>query len=492
MTQELEIIVCKFGGSGNATKAQIDQQFEIIQADPRRRLIVDSAPGIPPGATDFPYNEKITDMLIALARSFRGMGELDEALFTGILQRYDAIIQSYQQDGLQTNPFEDFRQQLEERTRYFTQTMSAEQHEDNVKRSGEEFHSQLMTFIAKEVFGLNAIYFDPQGTNIIRPPFTKGRFDYTRTMANIKANLAQQLVDDPTLIVFTPGFYGFTPDGIPITTDRGGSDTTAGVYAGAFAKSGLFPNVLYENWTDQSMRVTDPNFWPAAAGLPPIPEITYPELRELRFGILYPDALHPCQITDTEIHLRDWKDPSNPGTKILPRRNIETHELGCPIGVNGETYYRSMIVSMEDMARAGIGHAITSTLMNLGIPYESMPASADSIRVIIEESYLTKYGDEIEAGIRERLKESANGSAGEITPQIFEPDHKLGVLRIAGYGVRSNKVSVLSRTLTALERVGIEDFETIESGGADYVMTLGLHIHDLKPAVTAVCEEFYG
>jgi aspartate kinase len=53
-------IVCKFGGTSMADAGQIRKVVSIIRADPRRRLIVVSAPG-----KRDPSDQKITDLLYA-------------------------------------------------------------------------------------------------------------------------------------------------------------------------------------------------------------------------------------------------------------------------------------------------------------------------------------------------------------------------------------------------------------------------------------------
>ena len=52
------MIVCKFGGSSLADAVQIQKVKEIVDADPRREIVIVSAPGKRTSA-----DEKVTDML---------------------------------------------------------------------------------------------------------------------------------------------------------------------------------------------------------------------------------------------------------------------------------------------------------------------------------------------------------------------------------------------------------------------------------------------
>lgn len=54
--------VVKFGGSSLASGKQIEKVFNIVNADPERKIIVVSAPG-----KRFSEDDKVTDLLIACA-----------------------------------------------------------------------------------------------------------------------------------------------------------------------------------------------------------------------------------------------------------------------------------------------------------------------------------------------------------------------------------------------------------------------------------------
>ena len=74
------IVVCKFGGSSITTKADIEQIKWIMRDDPRRRIVVVSAPG-----KRDKDDAKVTDLLIQLAEA------KDHSLLARITEKYRAL-----------------------------------------------------------------------------------------------------------------------------------------------------------------------------------------------------------------------------------------------------------------------------------------------------------------------------------------------------------------------------------------------------------------
>src|SRR5664279_1943316 len=77
--------VVKFGGSSLADARQIRKVFEIVRADPERRIVVVSAPG-----KRSPEDMKVTDLLIALAEDQLAGAPTDAAL-DRVVERFREI-----------------------------------------------------------------------------------------------------------------------------------------------------------------------------------------------------------------------------------------------------------------------------------------------------------------------------------------------------------------------------------------------------------------
>ena len=78
--------VIKFGGTSLATAGQVKKVCNIILADPKRRLVVVSAPG-----KRFDEDIKVTDLLIALAEACLTGGNVRE-IAEKIVSRFKDII----------------------------------------------------------------------------------------------------------------------------------------------------------------------------------------------------------------------------------------------------------------------------------------------------------------------------------------------------------------------------------------------------------------
>ena len=79
------IKVVKFGGSSLADARQVRKVFEIVRADPERRIVVVSAPG-----KRSPEDMKVTDLLIALAEA-QLAGAPTAAALDRVVERYREI-----------------------------------------------------------------------------------------------------------------------------------------------------------------------------------------------------------------------------------------------------------------------------------------------------------------------------------------------------------------------------------------------------------------
>lgn len=69
------MIVCKFGGTSVASAEQIQKVANIVKANPKRKIVVVSAPG-----KRFSDDIKVTDLLIDLADAVLQNGEVEAKL----------------------------------------------------------------------------------------------------------------------------------------------------------------------------------------------------------------------------------------------------------------------------------------------------------------------------------------------------------------------------------------------------------------------------
>jgi len=282
-----EIIVCKFGGTSLASVENIRRVVDIIKADPRRRIIVVSAPG-KRNSADTKMTDTLFDMFFRKER-----GECFDDVYKHFAKRFHDIEEAF---GIKT----DLREILEEFYKQI-QTGSA----DFITSSGEYFMAKVMAAI------LGFEFVDIDTTHVIslrverqgRPAENKYAVDLDASHKNFKPFKNKNVV--------VPGFYGVTPEGSIYTFSRGGSDITGAIMANIADAS------TYENWTDvDGVFDKDPNIHKDAK---PFAEITYAKVEELAKDgahVLHPDCINYARMKNIPIHLKNTFNPGGAGTLI--------------------------------------------------------------------------------------------------------------------------------------------------------------------------------
>ncbi len=115
---------------------------------------------------------------------------------------------------------------------------------------------------------------------------------------------------DADVYVIT-GFIASTPEGVPTTLGRNGSDHSAAIFASLLEASSL------TIWTDtDGVMSADPRYVPDAQ---PLDSLTYEEAMELAyFGarVIHPRTLAPAVEQEIPISIRSTFAPEKPGTRI--------------------------------------------------------------------------------------------------------------------------------------------------------------------------------
>src|SRR5262249_50227554 len=110
------------------------------------------------------------------------------------------------------------------------------------------------------------------------------------------------------------GFIASTPDGVPTTLGRGGSDFSAAIIAAALGA------LRVEIWTDvDGVMTTDPKLCPDARV---IRKMSFDEAAELpQFGakVLHPATLVPAMRENIPVYVLNSRNPESEGTEIVAR-----------------------------------------------------------------------------------------------------------------------------------------------------------------------------
>jgi aspartate kinase len=276
--QKTETIVCKFGGTSLANTENIKKVCEIIASDPRRRIIVVSAPG-----KRTKTDTKITDRLIEIY-NLQKSGQNFEKPFREFAERFYEIERAF---GLETD----------------LKTVMGEFHDELVGRDLDFITSTGEYFMAKILAAILGFRFvDLDKTQII--VFDRnGRVDLQTA--------AERFAPFKNDRIVIPGFYGVTTTGTVKTFPRGGSDITGAIIAN------LADAAEYENWTDvDGIYDRDPNRFADAVRFETLTYDAVEKLARAGANVLHYDCVKFVRAKKIPIHLRNTFNPSATGTIV--------------------------------------------------------------------------------------------------------------------------------------------------------------------------------
>lgn len=446
--------VVKFGGSSLASGKQIEKVFNIVNADPERKIIVVSAPG-----KRFSADNKVTDLLIACAEK-RIQGESADDLAEAVLDRYGQIADELEL-GL------DIKDMIREDlfTRLSSDTDDPEVFMDLIKASGEDNNAKLVAAYFQQQ-GVEARYVNPKEAGLLVSPEPGNAQVLPEAYENLYS-----LREKDGIIIF-PGFFGYSRDGQVFTFSRSGSDVTGSILAGAVKAD------LYENFTDVDAVYSVNPF--IVESPKEIKELTYREMRELSyagFTVLHDEALVPAFRAGIPVQIKNTNNPSAPGTRIANERD---NTNGPVIGIASDQGFCSIYVGKYLMNReVGFGRKLLTILEEYGLSYEHTPSGIDDISIILRENQFT---DGVEEEILSRIQYELH--ADEVKIQ-----HSLSLIMVVGEGMRQN-IGTMARASKALAKAKV-NMEMINQGSSEVSMMFGVQAVDEKRAVQALYNEFF-
>lgn len=435
-------IVAKFGGSSVADAGQIKKVKAIVEADPRRRIIVVSAPG-----KRHAGESKLTDLLY-LCHEMAAMATDTREPFELIRSRYMEISRELEIKNGILDELEQFRDEL-------LQGCSR----DYAVSRGEYFSAKLIADY------LGAEFVDPANAIIIRANTTIAHESYRL--------LAERLVDQEQLYVI-PGFYGRNRDGEVKTFSRGGSDITGAIAARAAGA------VLYENWTDTSgILMADPRI---IDNPKPITEITFREIREMAYmgaSVFHDEAILPVREAGIPIRIRNTNRPDDPGTSIVPRLSESELKSTEIAGIAGKKGFSMICLEKSLMNReTGFVYRLLSILKDYGVSFEQFPASIDSVSVIVEDEQLRGLDEVLMEQIRRQLE-----------PDSLSIEKNLALVAVVGEGM-VRTVGIAGKVFSALGNAGI-NIRVINQGASEMNIIIGVAESEYEATVKTLYQAFF-
>ncbi len=139
--------------------------------------------------------------------------------------------------------------------------------------------------------------------------FREGKVDWKKTATNMDF---LNLLLERKQILLTQGFIGRTPDGLTTTLGRDGSDYSAAIFASILGAESV------TIWKDvPGVMNADPKRVPDAAIV--FPELPFQEAAEMTYygaSVIHPKTIKPLANKGIPLYVKNFDDPSLPGTKI--------------------------------------------------------------------------------------------------------------------------------------------------------------------------------
>jgi aspartate kinase len=437
----MELVVAKFGGSSVADGRQLRKVRDIVHGDPRRKIIVVSAPG-----KRGPDDAKLTDLLY-LCHDMAAIGTDFSAPFSLIRQRFAAIITDL---SLPADLLEDID--------LFADQLLSGCSRDHATSRGEYFSARLVAAY------LGAGFVDPAEGIVIA---ADGR------VAPESYQLLGSLFSNRNTRYVMAGFYGRDRKGEVKTFSRGGSDISGAIAARAAGA------VLYENWTDTpGILMADPRI---VADPLPITEISFREIREMAYmgaSVFHDEAILPLREAGIPIRIKNTNQPDAPGTLITPRLS-EVTITGTEIaGIAGRKDFAMLSLEKTLMNReVGYVQRLLGILSEYGISFEHCPSSIDSVSVIVDKTSLTSQLETVVEQIHRRL-----------APDNLTITEDLALVAVVGEGMIET-IGIAGKIFTALGRAGI-NVRIINQGASEINIIIGVAAGDYEKAVQALYSAF--
>lgn len=443
--------VTKFGGSSLANGDQIRKVFQIIKADPRRKIVVVSAFG-----KQYPTDVKVTDLLISYYLDYKNkknIKKIQEKLVT----RFSCVLQELdlkEMTSVITDKIKNLTELSLENAYVYDQFLSL----------GETCSALILTaFFNKN--GLTASFVSPKEAGIL----VEG--DSAQATLLPQANQKIRLLSKRREILIIPGFFGITQKDEVCTFSRGGSDIT-----GAIIAAGLNAE-LYENFTDvDGIYAANPNQIESPVI---IEEITYREMRELAtlgFNVIHHEALIPVERACVPMVLKNTNHPELNGTKIVSRWTIDMPL----VGVSSSKGYDLLKVNKYMRNRtASVIRSCFEILEQLNISVEAMTTGIDDFTILIKHNPLSEQNEKclIET-IQERLD-----------PDEVRFTKHLAIISAVGEEMRQ-QTHITSRATKALAQKKIK-IETLLQGSSEVSLLFVVAEHQENKAVRTLYAEFF-
>jgi aspartate kinase len=177
---------------------------------------------------------------------------------------------------------------------------------DQVVSFGENISSLIVYHYLREI-GISVRWLDARTCINTDRTFREGKVDWSETQKNI----LNEVNNGRNEVIITQGFIGGTQDGLTTTLGREGSDFTAAIFA--FSLNAESVTI----WKDvPGVMNADPKRLPAATVFYELPFKEAAEMTYYGASVIHPKTIKPLANKGIPLLVKNFDDPSLPGTRI--------------------------------------------------------------------------------------------------------------------------------------------------------------------------------
>ncbi|XP_078431758.1 bifunctional aspartokinase/homoserine dehydrogenase 1, chloroplastic-like [Wolffia australiana] len=464
--------VHKFGGTCMGTSKRIQSVADIVLNDSsEKKLVVVSA------------MSKVTDMMYNLVDKAKSR---DDTYLSAVDDVYEKHLLTAK-DLLDGDVLEHFLSQLHQDISNLKAMLRAiyiaghatESFTDFVVGHGELWSAQLLSAVIKKS-GRDCTWMDTREVIIVNPTGSnQADPDYLESEKRLETWFQHNSVDT----IVATGFIASTPQHIPTTLKRDGSDFSAAIM-GALLKAGQVTI-----WTDvDGVYSADPRKVSEAVILK---TLSYQEAWEMSYfgaNVLHPRTIIPVMRYNIPIMIRNVFNLSAPGTMICRQpenENTDTHNLDSFVKAFA-TIDNVALVNVEGTGMAGVpgtASAIFSAVKDVGanVIMISQASSEHSICFAVPEKEVKAVEDLLKSQFSQAL-DAGRLSKVEVIPNC-------SILAAVGQKMASTP-GVCATLFDALAKANI-NVRAIAQGCTEYNITVVLKGDDRIRALRAVHSRFY-
>ncbi|KAF7837050.1 bifunctional aspartokinase/homoserine dehydrogenase 1, chloroplastic-like [Senna tora] len=466
--------VHKFGGTCVGTPLRIKNVADIIiNDDSERKLVVVSA------------MSKVTDMMYDLIYKAQSRDESYISALDVVLEKHSTAAHELL-DGDDLALFlsklnEDITNLKAMLRAIYIAGHATESFTDFVVGHGELWSAHMLSSVIRKN-GTDCKWMDTREVLIVNPTGSNSNQvdpDYFETERRLK----KWYSSNPSKVIIATGFIASTPQNIPTTLKRDGSDFSAAIMGA------LFKARQVTIWTDvDGVYSADPRKVSEAVILK---TLSYQEAWEMSYfgaNVLHPRTIIPVMQYGIPIIIRNIFNLSASGTKICDSSiNDDEDKQNLNYFVKGfATIDNLALVNVEGTGMAGVpgtASAIFAAVKDVGanVIMISQASSEHSVCFAVPEKEVKAVAEALQSRFRQAL------DAGRLSQVAIIPN--CSILAAVGQKMASTP-GVSASLFNALAKANI-NVRAIAQGCSEYNITVVLKREDCIKALRAVHSRFY-